>query len=47
MNENYKTVRDYADHYKVTEKTIYNWIDSGKIPRSRVKKVLNITLIKV
>jgi len=45
--ETYKTVKDYADYVKKTEKTIYNWIDSGKIKKDRIKKVLGITLIKV
>jgi len=49
MNENYKylTVYDFAKKYSKTEKTIYNWINSGKISKDRVKKVLKITLIRV
>lgn len=43
----YKTVKDYADKIGKTEKTVYNWIESGKIPKERIKKVLNITLIRV
>jgi hypothetical protein len=47
MTENkYKTVKDYAATYGITEKTVYNHIESGKISKERVKKVLNITLIK-
>jgi predicted DNA-binding transcriptional regulator AlpA len=42
----YLTVSDYATFANVTEKTIYNWIDSGKIPKDKIKTVLNITLIK-
>lgn len=45
--EKYQTVKDYAASQKVTEKTIYNWIDSGKISKDRIKKVLSVTLIKL
>jgi hypothetical protein len=47
MTEIYMTVKDYADKNNKSEKTIYNWIASEKIPKDRVKKVLNTTLIKV
>jgi len=48
MNESkYKTVKDYAKDKSITEKTIYNWIKNGKIPKDKIKKVLGTTLIKV
>jgi hypothetical protein len=46
MNEKYLTVKDYASKYNITKKTVYNRIESGVIDKSRVKKVLNQTLIK-
>ena len=33
--ENLMTIKDYAQEMKVTKRTIYNWIDCG-----RVKKVM-------
>ena len=47
VKEKYMTVKDYADRYDVTIKTVYNWIEAGRIPKVNVKKVLNVTLIKV
>ena len=48
MNENkYITVNDYAKKMDVSIKTVYNWMESGKINKNRIKKILNITLIKV
>jgi len=47
MNETYITVKDYADKFGITEKTVYNRIKNGKISNDRIKTVLNITLIKV
>jgi predicted DNA-binding transcriptional regulator AlpA len=47
MNEVlYLTVKNYADFMAVSEKTIYNWIESGKIPKQNLKTVLGILLIK-
>lgn len=43
----YITVKDYADRNDITEKTVYNRIKSESIPKDRIKKVLNTTLIKV
>jgi predicted DNA-binding transcriptional regulator AlpA len=43
----YMTVKDYADKIGKTEKTIYNWIDSGKIAKENIKKVLNTTLVRI
>ena len=43
----YMKVEDYADKYGISVKTVYNQIKSGKISKERVKKVLNITLIRV
>lgn len=42
----YLTVTDYANFANISEKTVYNWIESGKIPKEKIKTVLNITLIK-
>lgn len=47
MNERYLPVKEYAESIGVSVKTIYNRIDSGKIPKERIKKVLSTTLIKV
>ena len=48
MNEKiYITVKQYADKYNISLKTVYNWIDSGKISKTRIKKVLNTTLIEM
>ena len=41
----YITVKDYAEKHNVSLKTVYNRIESGKIPKERIRKVLNITLI--
>ena len=46
MTEKYLTVKNYATKHGVTEKTVYNWIDSGKITKQSVKKVLNTTLVR-
>jgi len=47
MNEvKYTNVFGYAIFMDVTEKTIYNWIQSGRIPPENIKEVLKITLIK-
>ena len=43
----YITVKDYAEKYNVSVKTVYNWIEKGMIPKNRIKTVLNITLIRV
>ena len=43
----YLTVKQYAAKYGIVEKTVYNRIESGKIKKERIKKVLNVTLIKV
>lgn len=43
----YKRVEDYAEMQSVSIKTVYNWINSGKITKDRIKKVLGITLIRV
>jgi len=45
--EVWKTVKDFADDEKKSLVTIYNWIESGKIPKARVKKILGTTLIRV
>lgn len=48
MTENktiWVTVADYAKYADVTEKTVYNWIESGKIPKDKTRKVLSITLV--
>ena len=48
MTENktiWVTVADYAKYANVTEKTVYNWIDSGKIPKDKTRKVLSTTLV--
>jgi DNA-binding transcriptional regulator YiaG len=42
----YLTVNEYASWVNVTIKTVYNWIESGKIPKGNIKTVLNTTLIK-
>lgn len=47
MTEIYMSVKDYARKIKKSEKTVYNWIESGKIDKDRIKKILNTTLIKV
>ena len=43
----YIPVKEYAEKNNLNLKTVYNHINSGKIPKERIKKVLNITLIKV
>lgn len=43
----YITIKDYADREKITVKTVYNRIEKGIIPKDRIKKVLNIQLIRV
>ena len=47
VKQKYIPVKDYAAKIGVSVKTIYNWIDSGKIPKSRTKKILSTTLIAV
>jgi hypothetical protein len=47
IESKYITVKEYAERHSISVKTVYNQIDSGKIDKKRVKKVLNITLIKV
>ena len=44
--DNYVTVSHYALLLSVTEKTIYNWIQSGRIPPENIKKILHQILIK-
>ncbi len=46
INTVYVTVKDYAIFMSVTEKTVYNWIEYGKIPKENIKTVLSTTLIK-
>jgi|GEM_PF-5399803 len=46
MKQIFVTVKDYADNNNITEKTVYNRIKSGVIPKEKVKKVLKITLIE-
>jgi len=43
----YITVKEYAKKHNVSIKTVYNRIENQKIPKSKVKKVLNTTLIEV
>lgn len=43
----YITVKEYALKHEMNLKTVYNHISSEKIPKDRIKKVLNTTLIKV
>jgi predicted DNA-binding transcriptional regulator AlpA len=45
--ERYIPIKDYATKMNVSVKTVYNWIDSGKIPKKNIKKVLSTTLIKL
>lgn len=48
MIENkYITVKEYAILNGMNLKTVYNHIHSERIPKERVKRVLNTTLIKV
>ena len=47
VQEKYMTVRDYAKKHDVTIKTVYNWIESGRIPKDGIKRVLNVTLVRV
>ena len=47
MESKYITVKQYADNNGLSLKTAYNHISSGKIPKDRLKTVLNTTLIKV
>jgi len=48
MSENkYITIKDYAEKKGVAVKTVYNRIRLGTISKDRIKKVLNVTLIKV
>ena len=42
----YVTVSEYAEIHGITKKTVYNRIKSGEIPKSKIKKVLNTTLIE-
>jgi excisionase family DNA binding protein len=42
----YITVADYANYAGITEKTVYNWIESGKIPKEKIRSVLNQIVIK-
>lgn len=46
MKENkvFATVKDYAELKKVSLKTVYNWIEDGKLI---TKKILNTTLIQL
>jgi len=43
----YVTVKEYAAKHNVSVKTVYNRIEKEKIPKSKVKKILNTTLIEV
>ena len=43
----WKTIKDFAFDEKKSVVTIYNWIESGKISKDRVKKVLSTTLIRM
>jgi len=43
----YITIKDYAEKEGITVKTVYNRIEKGIIPKNRIKKVLNIQLIRV
>jgi excisionase family DNA binding protein len=36
------TVKEIAERLRVTEKTIYNWIDTGKIKYSKIGDVIRI-----
>ena len=40
----YLSIDDYAKHIDKTRKTIYNWIESGKVT---TKRILNRTFIKL
>lgn len=40
------TIKDYSDKYGVSVKTVHNWIKNGRIPKEKIKKVLNVTLVK-
>jgi len=47
MTENkFLPVKEYAEKHNMNLKTVYNHIKSGKIPKERIRKVLNTTLIK-
>jgi predicted DNA-binding transcriptional regulator AlpA len=45
-NDKYLTIKDYALKHGLTIKTVYNHIEAGKITKDKIKKVLNVTLIK-
>lgn len=42
----YVTIKEYAMLNGISVKTVYNRIESGVIPKDKIKKVLNTTLIK-
>lgn len=46
VKEKYYTIKEYAKLKGFNLKTLYNHINSGKIPKDRIKKVLNVTLIR-
>jgi len=42
--DNYKTIKDLMEELQISRKTVYNWIDSGKIES---KKVLDRTVVRL
>lgn len=47
IEEKYITVKEYAERNGLNLKTVYNHINTEKIPKERIKKVLNTTLIRL
>jgi len=39
----YRTVQDFMDFKQITHRTVYHWIESGKL---ETKKILGRTLVK-
>lgn len=40
----YLSIDDFAKYQSITRKTVYNWIDDGKV---KVKKILNRQFIEL
>lgn len=42
MNENYFTVKEIADKFRVSRQAVYDWIESGQLRAIRVGKRVRI-----
>jgi len=43
-DKKYMEIKEYANKYGVSLKTVYNWIKAGKV---KTKKMLNAQLIEI